>query len=184
MKGQFYLQTALKLLSKINIGPIYLDLGCGNGELTVRVARAIVAKVIYGADVDENALNQAKLKEINILHVDLNRDGIPLSDSSVDLVTAFEVIEHLCPDHMIKEVYRLLKLGGYFLITTLNLDQWINRVVLLLGYQPYNVDVSTETIVDAPKRYYTRLAGHIRAYTLKAFKELLSYHGFKIVKVK
>ena len=57
---------------------------------------------------------------------------------------------------------------------------------MLLGYQPYNVEVSTEVLSGVPWRAYTfqKPSGHIRPYTLRALKELLMYHGFRIAKVK
>jgi hypothetical protein len=39
-------------------------------------------------------------------------------------------------------VRRVLREGGYLLITTPNLASWVNRLVMLLGYQPYNCEVS------------------------------------------
>jgi hypothetical protein len=31
---------------------------------------------------------------------------------------------------------------------------------------------------------FVKLAGHIRPFTLRALKELLAYHGFKVIAVK
>jgi hypothetical protein len=74
---------------------------------------------------------------------------------------------------------------GQFILSTPNLASYVNRLILLLGYQPYNVEVSTEFLAGVPLRAYTftKPIGHIRPFTLRALKEVLSYHGFKIVKV-
>ena len=73
-----------------------------------------------------------------------------------------------------------------YLISTPNLASWANRIVMLLGYQPYNVEVSTEILAGVPWRAYgfATPSGHIRAYTLRALKEVLLHHGFKIVKIR
>ena len=90
------------------------------------------------------------------------------------------------PDNMLREAFRVLKKGGYLLLSTPNLASWVNRIIMLLGYQPYNVEASTEILAGVPWKAYSfsRPAGHIRAYTLRALKELLTYHGFKILKVR
>ncbi len=54
-----------------------------------------------------------------------------------------EVIEHLYnSDLVISEIYRILKRNGILILSTPNLASWINRLVLLLGYQPFSHDVS------------------------------------------
>jgi hypothetical protein len=57
---------------------------------------------------------------------------------------------------------------------------------MLLGYQPYNCEVSTEILagVQWRDRTFAKPAGHIRPFTLRALKELLTYHGFKVIAVK
>ena len=166
---------------------VYLDLGCGDGEITEAVAKAVGAREVYGVDVDGEALRRAEVRGIKTFVLDLSRDMLPFNDNSIDLVTAFEVIEHLMnPDNMLREVFRVLKPGGYLLLSTPNLASWVNRIIFLLGYQPYNAEVSTEILAGVPWRTYsfTKPSGHIRPFTLRALKELLTYHGFKLVKVK
>ena len=118
--------------------------------------------------------------------LDISKDKLPFQGNSIDLITAFEIIEHLInPDHMLREAYRVLRKGGYLLLSTPNLASWANRIAMLLGYQPYNVETSTEIYAGVLIKWKgLRPIGHIRAYTLKALKELLDYHKFKIIKVK
>lgn len=182
------ISEALKILRELKIkAHTYLDLGCGDGQITEIVVRIVRAKEVYGIDIDNGALKSAKLRKVKTFNLDLSKDKIPQNDNSVDLVTAFELIEHLInPDNMLKEVFRILKQGGYLLLSTPNLASWVNRIVMLLGYQPYNVEVSTEILAGVPIRAYsfTKPSGHIRPYTLRALKELLSNHEFKIMKIR
>ena len=117
---------ALKVLEEFRIkATVYLDLGCGDGQIAERVAWMVGAKEVYGADIDSEVLENAKLRGIKTFNLDLSKDKIPLNDNSVDLVTAFEVIEHLInPDNMLKEVFRVLKEGGHLLLSTPNLASW------------------------------------------------------------
>jgi ubiquinone/menaquinone biosynthesis C-methylase UbiE len=165
---------------------VYLDLGCNDGSITERIAEMVEAKEVYGVDIDDVALDKAKQRKIKTFKLDLSYDKIPLNNNSVDLVTALELIEHLInPDHILREVHRVLNSHGQFILSTPNLASYVNRLILLLGYQPYNVEVSTEFLAGVPLRAYTftKPIGHIRPFTLRALKEVLSYHGFKIVKV-
>lgn len=165
----------------------FLDLGCGDGSLTMEIAKLVEAKEIYCADIDVKALEKALLRGIKTFMIDLSKDTLPIFNNSVDFITALEVIEHLInPDNMLREAYRVLKSKGYLLISTPNLASWANRTALLFGYQPYNCEVSTEILAGVLWRGRTlsKPAGHIRPFTLKALKELLIYHGFKIVSIK
>lgn len=179
---------AVKLLKKFSVKTdVYVDLGCNDGSITVEIARAVNAKTAYCIDIDSEALVKARGKGLITYEVDLSTGKIPLSNESVDLVTAFEVIEHLInPDNMLRESNRILRHGGVLLITTPNLASWVNRIALLLGYQPYNVEVSTEIVAGVPwkARTFAKPSGHIRPYTLRALKELLKYHGFRIIDIK
>jgi 2-polyprenyl-3-methyl-5-hydroxy-6-metoxy-1,4-benzoquinol methylase len=133
------------------------------------------------------ALRRASLRNIKTFALDLSKDIIPFPNNSIDLITALEVIEHLVnPDNMLREAHRILKPSGYFIISTPNLASLVNRVLLLLGYQPYNCEVSTEILAGVPwrGRTFAKPATHIRAFTLRALKELLKYHGFKIITVR
>jgi len=179
-------ELTLKVLYGIKVGTL-LDLGCSNGSLTMEIANIVQAREIYGVDIDESALREAAMRGIKTFYCDLSKDSIPLPSESIDLVTALEVIEHLFnPDHILREVYRVLRKDGYFLITTPNLASWINRIAMLFGYQPYNAEVSTEILAGVPWKAYsfTKPSGHIRPFTLRALKELLHHHGFKIIKIK
>jgi len=162
-------------------------MGCNDGKLTMEMARLLRPEEIYCIDIDENALNIARSRGLKTYKADLSSDRLPIQDGSADLVTALEVIEHLVnPDNMLREAYRILRNHGYLLITTPNLASWVNRLVMLLGYQPYNCEISTEILAGVPwkARTFAKPAGHIRPYTLRALREVLTYHGFEIIDVK
>lgn len=182
------LKKVLDLLKRYDIkADVLIDLGCGDGRLTVEMAKVVGASEVYCIDVDAKALNVAASRGLRTFAIDLSSDRFPLPDESVDLATALEVIEHLSnPDNMLREVRRVLRTGGHLLITTPNLASWVNRLLLLFGYQPYNCEVSTEVLAGVlwMGRTFAKPSGHIRPFTLKALKELLTHHGFEVVCVK
>ena len=42
----------------------YLDLGCGSGDFTLKIAKIIRAKEIAGLDISEYALREARKKKL------------------------------------------------------------------------------------------------------------------------
>jgi len=152
-------------LSMLEVNPeaSLLDLGCSIGDFTQEISNKIGTSKISG--VDKMLYNP---KEGKFYEVDLNRK-LPFEDEKFDVITASQVIEHLQePDGFLKEIYRVLKPGGYAIISTPNLASWHNILFLTFGYQPP---------VASLKRDHTRLL------TTKGLVELLKLRNFKIEKM-
>lgn len=182
------LSRTLEFIKELNIKVnAYLDLGCGNGFLTINIAKVVRAKEVFGVDIDEGALRQASLRGVKVFICDLNKDSLPFRRCSFDLVTAFEVLEHLInPDNALSEAHRVLKTNGLFVITVPNMASLESRFELLLGRYPYGLEYSTRTLRSHSWFKFKRLkpVGHVRGYTLWALKDLLDYHGFSILEVR
>lgn len=163
-----------------------LDMGCGAGDMTAKVAG--FARELFGVDIDDQRLQEALKKGIIAVKVDLNSDKLPFQGDYFDLIIMAEIIEHLYnPDHALSEAYRVLRSDGYLLLTTPNLAWWINRLILLIGYQPYLTNVSLKYDVGKFLRnpFETGCTGqHIRIFTPKALEQLLEIMGFRIVDIK
>lgn len=109
--------------SYLNIDKNYtvLDLGCGGG----RNIEYFLTKAdkVYGLDHSETSVKMAS--EINKKAIDTGRcqilvgdvKNLPLEDQSIDIVTAFETIYFWNDiEECFREIYRVLKNGGQFLI--------------------------------------------------------------------
>ena len=83
------------------------------------------------------------------------------------------------------EIHRTLKNGGLCVITTPNLAAWYNRIALFLGYQPFWTNVSLRhnvgKMVEVRNWKETSAAGHIRVFTFRSLRELLTIHRFTII---
>ena len=105
---------------------------------------------------------------------------MPFSDQSWDIITSFDLIEHLTsPDRFLEEAFRVLKPNGLLIISTPNLADAYSRISLLLGHMPFSY-VPSEYRVATPM---TSVAGpnaaHKSVFTYKGFRQLLEIHGFK-----
>jgi SAM-dependent methyltransferase len=76
----------------------------------------------------------ARLLGMAALQLDLN-DGLPgLPDNSYDGVVMLEVIEHIvAAEQLLREVARVLKPGGFLILSTPNFAYWCNRLRILAG---------------------------------------------------
>jgi SAM-dependent methyltransferase len=89
-----------------------LDVGCGTGANLEMLANFGAAE---GVDVSDDALEFCKLKGLKA-HKGL-AEKLPFAESSFDVVTALDVVEHLDDDVAgLKEMHRVLKTGGKTLI--------------------------------------------------------------------
>ncbi len=163
-----------------------LDCGCSDGLLTVELAKTIGTSRVFGIDVVPQKLAAANALEIDTRLGDLN-DPLPFEDESFDVLLANHVIEHLNDtDAFIREMRRVLKVGGYAIIATSNLAALYNIVYLLLGRQPYVAMVSDEILAGTwmPLKRGHPVAdegpGHRRVFTLRALEQLLEHHGFQV----
>lgn len=152
----------------------YLDLGCGDGTVAKRVAEHIGTDTVAGVELSKKLASQARRKGISIQRRDLDK-GLPWADSTFDVVTANQIIEHVDnTDLLLKEIRRVLKPRGYAIISTNNLAalHWI--VLLMLGKQPPTACISDEMYGD------TRM--HRRLFTMPGLVAAVRYFGFKAEK--
>lgn len=161
-----------------------LDIGCGDGRFSLLLKDACQAREMYGVEISPQAVKSANEVGVRAFQVDVDEDRFPFQDGYFDAIFCGEVIEHLFdPDHLLDEIYRTLNPTGFSIITTPNLAAWFNRLILLFGFQPYELDASARHYVGRAKSFGESGGGHIRTMTYKALKGLLGLHGFRIVRV-
>lgn len=103
------------------IGARLLDVGCGEGYGATLVSPLVGSYV--GIDVAPDAIERATLRYGNDSTSFTRYDGdrFPLLDDSFDVVTSFQVIEHVEDvSRYVSEIRRVLRPGGLFLASTPN----------------------------------------------------------------
>ena len=100
-----------------------LDIGCNNGYGT-KILSTRCQRVV-GVDVSENAIESARKANANteIEFQVINGKTLPFGDQTFDLVTSFQVIEHVADvEPFLLEITRVLKAGGRAIFTTPNCE--------------------------------------------------------------
>lgn len=154
-----------------------LDLGCGAGENAAALAAAVGVDRPVGLDWAAPALAKAAAAGVVPVQGLLDGADLPFRDGAFDVVVLSEVVEHLVDtDRAVAEARRVLRPGGWFLVTTPNLAAWFNRLLLLAGVQPVFSEVSTTRVYGRPGR---EVVGHLRLFTRRALVAFLADAGFR-----
>jgi len=133
-------------------GKRVLDIGCfsGYGE---RILSSSSSGVI-ACDKDLAAIESGVSNSApdNVLFLAADAEYLPFPEESFEVVTAFQILEHLPPDRVggfLREIFRITRRGGVLLMTT------PNRSFRLLPFQsPFNPE-------------------HYREYSLKQLRKAL-----------
>jgi SAM-dependent methyltransferase len=154
--------------SKYRKGQKIIDFGCGTCDWNMNNLK------VFGVDTNESFLMRSK--EENRLYdykiADAGNTGLP--DESFDIAAAFEFLEHVEDyEKVIKEAKRLLKKGGYFIISVpydVFLSMWRPLFFLQVFLQGY--------IFGNP--YYRARCGHVNHFSPKKIKSTFTKYGFSV----
>ena len=131
--------------------PRILDVGCGTGANLLLLSKYGDAE---GVDVSEDALAFCRERGLDKVRLGAGEE-LPYDDGTFDLVTAFDVVEHMDDDLAgITEMHRVLRPGGRVLL-------FVPTFMFLWGLQD---DVSN----------------HRRRYRLPQLQRVLEQAGFEI----
>lgn len=157
-----------------------LDVGAGVGFLSILLKKKFRCDV-EAVDLEGSVSFWAERFEkygILIKPCDIGRDSLPFLDNTFDIVVFSEVIEHLTasPKRALEEIKRVLKRGGYLVLTTPNLARASNIVKLILG-RSLLPQVSESDWISSPS------TPHLREYTVGELKQLVKQAGLENEKV-
>jgi len=138
-------------LTKKYIGESVLDVGAGTGAIMTQIPRS------KGIDL---APRNKKITKAGI-------ENIPFSEQKFDTVFCTEVLEHLNNKILqkgLREVYRILKKRGYFIITV-----------------PYDENLKAHEIFCPKCGARFHRVGHVQSFNEKTIAKLLGKNKFKII---
>ena len=131
--------------------PRILDVGCGTGANLLMLSKYGEAE---GVDISEDALAFCRERGLDKVRLGAG-EKLPYDDGTFDLVTAFDVVEHMDDDLAgLREMRRVLRPGGRVLL-------FVPTFMFLWGLQD-------------------EVSNHRRRYRLPELRRVLEQAGFEI----
>ena len=138
-----------------------LDVGCGVGEFMFMLRELGFA--VEGVDGSQEQMDIVYSMGFGGKVSDLE-DGLPYPNESFLIVTCLELIEHVARvEELLREIHRVLRPGGYLLLSTPNFSFLNNRLHYLFGAPPCNEGV------------------HLQYFTKQGLESLLNRTDFRTV---
>lgn len=166
----YLLPTILRLITNLSRGRLLtvVDLGCGNGYVTARLAK--LGHKVIGIDVSSDGIEIARQAYPNIdFRVASVYDENLLAEFTgvVDCVVALEVIEHLFyPRKLLEQSYRLLRPGGAIIVSTPYHGYLKNLAIALVNGWDRHFEVERD-------------GGHIKFFSKRTLSRLALEAGFR-----
>src|SRR3989339_743164 len=179
----------VRLLER-NPDAVILDAGCDDGSFTELLRTATGSNQLFGIEVLEDRAQLAEQKGICVSKSDLTK-RFDYPDNFFDVVHANQVIEHLYDiDNFVEEIARVLKPGGYCIISTENLASWHNIGALFMGKQAFSTHISKRVesfgnpfgINPAPSHKPQSMV-HVKILTPSSLKAIFELYGFERCRV-
>jgi cyclopropane fatty-acyl-phospholipid synthase-like methyltransferase len=140
VEGDPWERFLTELTSRLDDGARVLDLGCGSGDKTRRLAGRFD---VLGVDLSEKQLGLARLAVPDATFQQGDFAGLNLAESSFDAVTAFYSITHVPREEhpaLFGKIARWLRSGGLFLAslsangTSDWTEEWLGVKMFFSGY--------------------------------------------------
>jgi methionine biosynthesis protein MetW len=160
-----------KIVNSIPDSSAVLDVGCCTGYLAKMLEKK-KCKVV-GVEFDQNAGNIAKEFCEDVIIADIEAVGsLPYPKAYFDVIVYADILEHLRrPDLVLKKFDPYLKKNGLCIMSLPNIARIEMRLTLLFG----NFNYTEIGLLDKT---------HLRFFTFKTAKQLISNAGYRIKKVE
>jgi len=189
--GIGYLPRLLRSLEKLSPllkgNPSVLDIG-GFGELLLILRKFYGLNSVYDVSIEGNLFGyrQGRLVSgdnpdleysIKIDACDVEREHLQHGTNSLDIVTCFEVLEHLRydPMFMLLEIQRVLRPGGVLFLSTPNCSSWESFARVAAFESPFTF---SSYFADGTG------IGHCKEYSVLELRRALEESGFSIDKIE
>lgn len=171
----------------IREGDRVLELGCGKGLLGEQIQMSTEA-LVYGVDISPSGIQLAKKRGVLAKVADLNK-RLPFNNGYFDVIVSDQLFEHVYKtDHLLSEIFRILKPGGIVVTVTPNLSFWLNRIFFMFGIYPVFLETGELSKTYGMRWLKKNIAdskpqGHIHVFNKSALEDIFVAHGFTISRV-
>ncbi len=158
-----------RIIRLIPAGSSVLDLGCGEGELLVRL-RQLGFRRLAGVELDERALVSCLRQGLDVLQADLNRRLDPFGDGSYDAVVLSRTLQAVLDvEGLLAEI---LRIGRQGIVSFPNFAYHkLRRMLAEEGRAPVSKGILHFQWYNTPNR---------RFFTIADFEDLCREKGIRI----
>ncbi|WP_297700341.1 class I SAM-dependent methyltransferase [Mycobacterium sp.] len=100
-----------------------VDIACGTGILSDRIQRELDPDEIYGVDMSEGMLNQARARSDRVQWLRAPAEQLPFDDGALDAVVTTSAFHFFDQPAALREFHRVLAPGGLVAVSALSTRQ-------------------------------------------------------------
>jgi ubiquinone/menaquinone biosynthesis C-methylase UbiE len=99
------------------------DIACGTGILADRIERELHPAEVYGVDMSEGMLNQARARSTGVQWLRGPAEQLPFDDGALDAVVTTSAFHFFDQPAALRDFHRVLSSGGLVAVATLHARQ-------------------------------------------------------------
>ena len=112
------------------------DIACGTGILSDRIERELHPDEIYGVDMSDGMLNQARARSSRVQFMHGPAEQLPFDDGALDAVVTTTAFHFFDQPAALREFHRVLAPGGLVAVATLSARQPVLRAPSASRWKP------------------------------------------------
>jgi SAM-dependent methyltransferase len=156
LEGPLVEDATVEGVGRLAVGRV-LDVGCGTGDLTVRLQQRLAGAVI-ALDLSPRMAALARARELHAVTAD--SESLPLREETFDCVVANRVLYHLPDlDKGLSEIRRVLRPGGTLLAVTYSIHH-LDELWDVLGGSPIGTTFSAESGAPQLAQHFEHVERH------------------------
>jgi ubiquinone/menaquinone biosynthesis C-methylase UbiE len=112
------------------------DIACGTGILSDRIERELQPDEIYGVDMSDGMLAQARARSSRVKYLHGPAEQLPFEDGALDAVVTTSAFHFFDQPAALKEFHRVLAPGGLAAVATISSRQQLLQVPSAIKWKP------------------------------------------------
>jgi len=112
------------------------DIACGTGILSDRIERELHPDEIYGVDMSDGMLNQARARSNRVQWLRGPAEQLPFDDGALDAVVTTSAFHFFDQPAALREFHRVLAPGGLVAVATLSARQPLLQIPSASKWKP------------------------------------------------
>lgn len=150
-----------------------LDMGCGDGALSLLLRKKFKNLYLIGCDISNNAIGFDRKYYDKTFQVDIENENLKdkVGNELFHYIICVEVLDHVIyPEFLLRKLKDLLAENGYIIMSFHNIAWWQYRIRLLRGHFPDDT------------RFYHH-AAYLHDFTMHTFTALMEDSGLEPVEI-